>query len=272
MNQISIGRNATSSIVVPGQFTTVSGNHATITRAGDTYTLEDHSVNGTYVNGVKVLGTSCSIAMSDTITLGRKYALDMKLVENLLSDQPVVEPEPENEPVVELEVEEVPNPNQQRTYAKPKPEPKPEPKNLNKWSWGGFGLSWLYAAFNGVYWPIAVPCLIIFPQALNVIPIVGSILALLVEIFAWPAALIVRIVLGVRGRKWTWKKFKGSVEEFEEKQRVWDKVGLIFFILGTILFVVNVIIMPIVLTSLGIFVGITDILDWIEYIYNHVNY
>lgn len=265
MNQITIGRDANSSIVVPAQYKTVEGSHVTITRIGSTYTLEDHSTNGTYVNGTKVLNSACHIALSDVITLGRKYAVDMEKVKELLADAPA-EPAKE-EPVVEVEVEEVP-PTQQSA---PKAESKKRerPALANKWSWGGFGLSWLYAAFNGVYWPLAVPILIIFPQLLNAIPVIGTILVILVEMFAWPAALIVRIVLGVRGHRWAWDHWKGSVEEYEEKQRVWDRVGLIFFILGTILFIIIVIVLPIVLTTLSIFVGITDILDWIEYLVRH---
>ncbi|MBQ4018816.1 MAG: FHA domain-containing protein [Paludibacteraceae bacterium] len=267
MNQITIGRNATASIVVPSQYTTVSGSHVTIERTGKTYTLTDHSANGTYVNGTKVLNESCHTVMSDTITLGRKYALDMAQVEKLLADVPA---EPVEDPVVEIEVEEVPSAHQSAPKAEAKK--KEKPAIVDKWSWGGFGLSWVYAAFNGVYWPLAVPALIIFPQLLNAIPIIGTILVILVDIFVWPAALIIRIMLGVRGHRWTWNKFKGSAEEYEDKQRVWDRVGLIFFVVGTILFIVNVIIMPIVLTSLGIFVGITDILDWIEYLINHIDY
>ena len=40
MAQITIGRNAQSTIVVDAQYNTVSGNHATISYDGTTYTLE----------------------------------------------------------------------------------------------------------------------------------------------------------------------------------------------------------------------------------------
>ena len=67
MNQINIGRNATSDIVVPAQYKTVSGNHVTISKSGNSFLLEDHSTNGTFVNGTQVQNASCHVAMSDTI-------------------------------------------------------------------------------------------------------------------------------------------------------------------------------------------------------------
>ena len=60
-NQITIGRNPQSTIVVDAQYTTVSGLHATITRNGNVLTLEDHSTNGTYINGQKIHHASATI-------------------------------------------------------------------------------------------------------------------------------------------------------------------------------------------------------------------
>ena len=51
MNQITIGRNSQSTIVVGAEYNTVSGNHATISFDGVSYILQDHSTNGSYVNG-----------------------------------------------------------------------------------------------------------------------------------------------------------------------------------------------------------------------------
>ena len=63
MNKITIGRDANSSIVVPGRYTTVSESHVTIERLGKNYTLIDHSTNGTYVNGVKGMGIDEAISL-----------------------------------------------------------------------------------------------------------------------------------------------------------------------------------------------------------------
>ena len=84
MAQITIGRNAQSTIVVDAQYNTVSGNHATISYDGAAYILQDHSTNGTYVNGNRIHHTSCQIRLGDHITLGTQYVLNMNEVTSLL--------------------------------------------------------------------------------------------------------------------------------------------------------------------------------------------
>lgn len=84
MAQITIGRNAQSTIVVDAQYNTVSGNHATISYDGAAYILQDHSTNGTYVNGNRIHHASCQIRLGDHITLGTQYVLNMNEVTSLL--------------------------------------------------------------------------------------------------------------------------------------------------------------------------------------------
>jgi pSer/pThr/pTyr-binding forkhead associated (FHA) protein len=84
MAQITIGRNAQSTIVVDAQYNTVSGNHATISYDGVAYILQDHSTNGTYVNGNRIHHASCQIRLGDHITLGTQYVLNMNEVTSLL--------------------------------------------------------------------------------------------------------------------------------------------------------------------------------------------
>ncbi|MCQ2324618.1 MAG: CD225/dispanin family protein [Paludibacteraceae bacterium] len=83
-NQITIGRNPQSTIVVDAKYNTVSGNHATITCEGNTLTFKDHSTNGSFVNGVKCHNGSMQIHMGDNVTLGQQYPLDMNEVMSLL--------------------------------------------------------------------------------------------------------------------------------------------------------------------------------------------
>ena len=87
MNKITIGRNAQSNIVVDAVYNTVSGNHATISYDGYTYILQDHSTNGTYVNGRLVHHTNCQINKNDNITLGTQYVLNMNKVVALLGGE-----------------------------------------------------------------------------------------------------------------------------------------------------------------------------------------
>lgn len=83
-NQITIGRNPQSTIVVDARYNTVSGNHATITRNGNTLILEDHSTNGSYVNGIKYHNGSVQIHQGDNVTLGQQYPLNISEVMSLL--------------------------------------------------------------------------------------------------------------------------------------------------------------------------------------------
>lgn len=85
MNQITIGRNAQSTIVVGAEYNTVSGNHATISFDGVSYILQDHSTNGSYVNGNYIHQTSCKINLGDHITLGSQYILNMNEVASILN-------------------------------------------------------------------------------------------------------------------------------------------------------------------------------------------
>lgn len=82
MIRITIGRNPQNMIVVDGRYDTVSGNHATIYVENGQLRFEDHSTNGSYVNGRPIHNTSCYIQQGDAVLLSHKYSLDW----NVLSD------------------------------------------------------------------------------------------------------------------------------------------------------------------------------------------
>ena len=72
MAQITIGRNAQSTIIVGAEYNTVSGNHATISYDGQSYILQDHSTNGTYINGKRLApGEEMVVNRSDEIQFGK---------------------------------------------------------------------------------------------------------------------------------------------------------------------------------------------------------
>ena len=79
--KVLIGRSSQCDYTIenPEQHGTVSGKHATIseTDSPDTFLLEDHSTNGSYVNGQLVHKNSCIINVSDHITLGKTYVLPL---------------------------------------------------------------------------------------------------------------------------------------------------------------------------------------------------
>ena len=106
MKKISIGRSPENNLVFDSPI--VSGFHATITIDDQgLVTFEDHSTNGTLVNGQKLHKQNCVIQASDCIQLAGSVQLDLSFLnnyapgpyqENASADtayQPTPEPEPE---------------------------------------------------------------------------------------------------------------------------------------------------------------------------------
>lgn len=216
MAQITIGRNAQSTIVVDAQYNTVSGNHATISYDGAAYILQDHSTNGTYVNGNRIHHTSCQIRLGDHITLGTQYVLNMNEVISLLGGGRATQRRVDTPATARVAPQAQPM-NQQINVniggnhfkeEKSKPVKEGEPSIVNKWNWGAFLLGWIWAIGNGVWWGL-----------IGLIPYAG---------------FIVNIILGATGNRSAWEKYEGSATSFEEKQRTWTKAGLIIFIISMI--------------------------------------
>ena len=84
------------------------------------------------------------------------------------------------------------------------------PQELKGWNWGAFSLTFFWGIANQVY--CALLCLV---------PYVG---------------FIVSIYFGIFGNSWAWKsgRFR-TIEECMECQKVWNKWGLVFFILSIVL-------------------------------------
>lgn len=79
MLKVLIGRSSQCDYTIenPNQHGTVSGKHATIseTETPNTYLFEDHSTNGSYINGQLLHNASCKVNVTDHITLGKTYIL-----------------------------------------------------------------------------------------------------------------------------------------------------------------------------------------------------
>jgi hypothetical protein len=98
------------------------------------------------------------------------------------------------------------------------------PEEIKGWSWAGFGLTWIWGVFNGV---------------------LISLLAL-IPFFA----IIWAIVLGVKGREWSWRNKKwDSVEQFKNTQRPWDIAGIVLFAIWA----AAIVIIPVILVPLLLF-------------------
>lgn len=95
MNQITIGRNPQNTIVVDGSYNTVSGNHATIIEDGDYLAIQDHSTNGTYVNGQHIHNQSIEIRQGDRISLGKQFILSWQDISRFLINSHATQRYPE---------------------------------------------------------------------------------------------------------------------------------------------------------------------------------
>lgn len=211
MRKITVGRNPQSNIVVSSDYVTVSGNHATISYDGQVYIIQDHSTNGTYVNGTKINNAVCQIRQGDNITLGTKYVLNLNEVISLLSggattERIVKNPEP-IKPVITPQP--VAEPEKSKNEVK-------EPECLNKWNWGAFCFSWIWAVCNGIYWPLIM-----------LIPYLGQIIG-----------LVISIILGINGNRYAWEQYKGNANDFDERQKSWSKAAGIYFLIVVVLSII----------------------------------
>lgn len=204
MNSITIGRNPQNTIVVGAEYTTVSGNHATIEQVGNQLYLTDHSTNGTYINGSLVHNRRIAISPSDRITLSTHYPLPMQQVMQYLAPAA----SPSRATARYAPTPQSPAPASPQVQQPEAPTPKVEPRNLNSFNWGAFLLNWIWGCGNGIYWPLIV-----------LIPYVG-----------WVAGIVIPFVLGFSGNRMAWEKYNGSALAFEAKQASWTKGAWIYVI------------------------------------------
>jgi len=88
------------------------------------------------------------------------------------------------------------------------------PSIVDKWNWGAFCFSWVWALFNGLYWPLII-------VVLNFIPYIGVFLSICIGFY-----------LGKRGNMLAWMvaERKGlTVKDYIDIQKKWNIVGVLFF-------------------------------------------
>ncbi len=129
-------------------------------------------------------------------------------VNNNPNDFEEIVDEPMNEPSAQQSLYSFSQPSAQSTSLT-------ENKPKTGWNWGAFMFNWIWAIFNGLYWP-----LIIIPIAL--IPHIGGL-----------ASIVFCIVLGFKGNKWAWKaKTWDSAEHFNNVQHRWAVASGIYFLIA----------------------------------------
>ena len=101
--KILIGRSPQCDYTIenPEQHGTVSSRHATLTETDDqhVFMFEDHSKNGSYINGQLLHHEGCKVNISDHITLGKTYILPfIDIVKRYFMIQRTTKKKPQQEP------------------------------------------------------------------------------------------------------------------------------------------------------------------------------
>jgi len=213
METITIGRKPDNNIVVPSSYSTVSGNHATVFVNNGEYVLEDHSSNGSYVNGTKLHYGKMAISPNDVILLSSQYRLDNNMIFHDSAGTRLEYSPSKGRSTERFSRKDYPNVEQPSVYGPPTPNiPRSsEPSNIHSFNFGAFMFGWLWGICNGVY--IAL---------LTLIPAIN---------------LIMCIILGVKGNEWAWEKQKSTAtpDNFVETQKRWSKAGVIVLAITLVL-------------------------------------
>lgn len=108
-------------------------------------------------------------------------------------------------------------------------------KELKKFNWAAFGISFIWAIFNGAwqyYWPLFVIC--------AVSAVLGFFFPFL-KIIVLLINLIISIYIGVNGNCWAYKSSKwDNLDDFIFVQKVWAiaylAIIIIFFVMGVLMY------------------------------------
>ena len=237
MNKVTIGRNPANDIQIDERWETVSGNHGEIINEGGTLTFVDHSTNGTIINGRKICNESVKVRPGDKVRLADEVELDWTVVTKLMPE--IQSPDKEEKKVSTGRRTVAVNtsgkkgrmtqqfnsgansecPESQKSYAPQFGQANEYSqseidKEIEKWNWGAFFCSWLWAAFNGLYWPLLF--VIVAP-----VPYLGQVCSLSLSVY-----------LAMNGSRLAWRKGKfKSFRRFKKAQRVWGMLGIIWFAL-----------------------------------------
>lgn len=242
--RITIGRDSSNDVHIDEQWDTVSNRHGEISYENGKLTFIDHSSNGTVINGQKIHNTSVGIYPGDSIRLANAFDLEWSVInrffpelhrptvtrnvrgENLSTGRRTVQMNVDNSSSGRM-TERFNNNSQQQNpvygyaikednYGRPNEFSQSEiDKEIEKWNWGAFFCSWLWSAFNGIYWPL-------FIILIAGIPYIGQV-----------CSLCLCVYLGLNGSKMAWRtgKFK-NFEHFTNIQKKWAIGGIIWFALN----------------------------------------
>ncbi len=238
MENITIGRNPESDLVISETFAKVSNEHADIQLANGVLTFIDHSSNGTIINGQKVHHSEKVIKQGDKIILAESYELRWGEIEKFF---PVLHRATERFDGSQVNVgsratERFDGGNVGASEGERKTERIDNQKDneqvrgqvneftqaeieeiTEKWHMGAFLSSWVWALSNRIYWPL-------FIIAVSFIPYIGQV-----------ASLFLCTYLGLNGYKLAWaKRSEKSFKQFISSQKKWTVLGIFIFVICAI--------------------------------------
>ena len=131
--KVLIGRGSQCDYTIenPEQHGTVSGAHATISETDNPnqFLFEDHSRNGSYINGHLLHNDRCLINANDNITLSRTYVLPLTdILQNYFSSRKTIKRESRQTQIHNFEPEQTRKWNPMATG-----DPKPSDDSTIRW-------------------------------------------------------------------------------------------------------------------------------------------
>ena len=236
--KIEIGRNPECDICVDASKCTVSGRHSTIEYKSGIFYYNDHSTNGTVVNGKKVKCETVEIKYGDSILLAGTYELDWAQIKTFfpISRETkiigVTTPksrktefytpgqESRESPSNQSGSRETVNFKPQITMGESAPSVSAPMKSsagaiVGKWNWGAFLGTWLWAAFHRKFWPLLV-------LLVSVVPYIGQ-----------AAQIMLAFYLGLNGSRIARECGKyTTIESYIKAQKAWIVAGVIVLLVS----------------------------------------
>lgn len=232
---LTIGRNTECDIVVGPEWNAVSGRHATIFVKGGVFYFTDHSTNGSIVGGRKVHKETVRITQGEKILLSGVCPVDWTAVTPRLMPTPAhpappapgpkaterhfrtIGAAPADNEDTNIGTEGTAKGTGRGTTGWPGAGSRRASRGLvseelEKWNWGAFLASWVWAPFNGAYWPLVV-------LLVAWIPYIGQV-----------AQICLCSYLGLHGFRMAWRKNRAAdFDSFMKRQRLWAWIGIAIF-------------------------------------------
>lgn len=212
LREVTIGRSPNCDIYLDQRCKYASNMHGTIYYDGNQLMFKDTSSNGTMINNISVRKRAVPISHGDSIMIAGKYPINWNQIDSFF---PYLPPKSIGT-IIDVSKSMAQHANES------------EPLVLSKWSWGAFSLSWIWGFFNGCWWMFLVKIGVFLLSALLWWVPFATILISIID-------LSIAILFGVKGTEWAWNNRSwSSITNFRQTQDTWNKVGLVFFLLGII--------------------------------------